>query len=162
MDIAKADAAGIVIRQARREDVVRIATLIMLGAPQQRTLPADIATEAGDPAYLAAFAEVDASPYNTLFVAEEAGEVIGTFQVTLIPGLAARGRKRAKFESVHVAPECRGRGIGAVMIRHALAFAKANGAGLAELTSDKAREDAHRFYLRLGFAQSHEGFKMAL
>ena len=162
MGIANVDAAGIVIRRARREDVARIATLIMLGAPQQRKSAAEITAETRDPAYLAAFTEVDASPHNTLFVAEQAGEVIGTFQVTLIPGLAARGRKRAKFESVHVAPECRGQGIGAVMIRHALAFARERGAGLAELTSHNDRPDAHRFYVRLGFEQSHQGFKIAL
>jgi aspartyl-tRNA(Asn)/glutamyl-tRNA(Gln) amidotransferase subunit B len=100
-----------------------------------------------------------ASPDNTLFVAERAGEVVGTFQVTLIPGLVARGRKRAKIESVHVAPESRGHGIGAVMVEAALAFASDNGAELVELTSNKSRLDAHRFYRRLGFDQSHEGFK---
>jgi GNAT superfamily N-acetyltransferase len=162
MDTTNADSNGIVIRRARREDVSRIASLIMLGAPHPDKTGAPIAAEAAHPAYLDAFAEIEASGNTTLFVAEQAGAVIGTFQVTLIPGLAARGRKRAKFESVHVAPEWRGRGVGAVMIAHALEFSRAQGAGLAELTSQKARPDAHRFYVRLGFEQSHEGFKMVL
>ena len=69
---------------------------------------------------------------------------------------------RGKIESVHVAPESRGLGIGALMIRHALAFAGENGVGLVELSSNKARIDAHRFYRNLGFDQSHEGFKKQL
>jgi GNAT superfamily N-acetyltransferase len=162
MTTSPPDAASTTIRIARREDVFRIATLIMQGAAKQTMTEAEIAVEAADPAYEDAFAAVLASPDNTLFVAEQAGAVIGTFQVTLIPGLVARGRSRAKIESVHVAPEQRGRGIGAVMIGHALAFAREKGAGMAELTSNKSRIDAHRFYVRLGFEQSHEGFKMML
>lgn len=153
---------GILIRRARRADVPRIASLIMQGAPHQTQTLAEIEVEAADPAYAEAFAEIEASPRDALFVAERDGTVVGTFQVTLIPGLAARGRRRAKFESVHVARECRGHGIGEMMIRHALAFAQDNGAGIVELSSNKSRKDAHRFYVRLGFAQSHEGFKLEL
>lgn len=153
---------GIAIRPARREDVARIAALILHGAPRQTMTPAQIEAEARHPAYLEAFDEVEASPANHLFVAERAGLVLGTYQVTLIPGIAARGRKRAKIESVHVAPESRGLGIGALMMTAAVDFAKERGAGLIELTSDKARADAHRFYRNLGFEQSHEGFKIKL
>ena len=153
---------GITIRSARREDVPRIATLIMLGAAKAEMTPDEIAAEATHPDYLAAFAAIEASPHNALFVAETEGLVVGTFQVTLIPGLVGRGRMRAKFESVHVAPECRGSGIGGVMIAHALAFAREQGAGMAQLSSNKSRLDAHRFYVTLGFAQSHEGFKIEL
>lgn len=156
------DIASIAIRQAIREDVSRIATLIMQGAARQTMSPAEIDAEAAHPDYDEAFAAVLASQDTTLFVAEQAGTVVGTFQITLIPGLAARGRKRGKIESVHVAPECRGQGIGAVMMRHAVAFARQNGVGLVELTSNEDRVDAHRFYRNLGFAQSHEGFKMEL
>ncbi len=156
------DTDAITIRVARRDDVSRIATLIMQGAAKQTMTDAEIAAEAAHPAYLEAFAAVLASPDNTLFVAEQAGTVVGTFQITLIPGLVARGRRRAKIESVHVAPERRGQGIGAVMMRHAVAFARENEVGLVELTSNKDRIDAHRFYRNLGFAQSHEGFKLAL
>jgi ribosomal protein S18 acetylase RimI-like enzyme len=155
-------AAEITIRRARAEDVARIVELMMLGAPTQTLTPEEIAAEARHPAYAEAFAEIAASRDSALCVAERAGQVIGTFQITLIPGLIARGRKRAKIESVHVSPESRGLGIGALMIRHALAFAEEKGAGLVELTSNKSRVDAHRFYRKLGFDQSHEGFKKPL
>jgi ribosomal protein S18 acetylase RimI-like enzyme len=153
---------GVIIRRARCEDVARIAALIMLGAAQQTMTSAEVEAEAAHPGYLDAFAQIEASAHNALFVAKQGSTVVGTFQVTLIPGLVSRGRMRAKIESVHVAPESRGRGIGAIMIAHALAFARENGAGMAELTSNKTRTDAHRFYVRLGFEQSHEGFKMVL
>lgn len=160
MSGTKVDPSEITIRQARRQDVRRVATLIMLGASTATMTPSEIEAEAVHPAYENSFDAILASPDNTLFVAERGGEVVGTFQVTLIPGLVSRGRKRAKFESVHVAPECRGMGVGAVMIAFALDFAKGRGAELVELTSNKSRLDAHRFYRKLGFDQSHEGFKI--
>lgn len=150
------------MREAVAEDVARIAALILHGAPTQTRTPEEIAAEAQHPAYRDAFARIRAGNHTSLFVAERDGSVVGTYQISLLPGLAERGRVRAKIESVHVAPECRGRGIGAIMMRHALAFAAAKGVGLVELTSNKARPDAHRFYTRLGFSQSHEGFKKAL
>jgi GNAT superfamily N-acetyltransferase len=152
----------IAIRPARREDVARIAALIMHGSATETMTPAEIAAEAFHPDYMRAFDEVEASPANHLFVAERAGIVLGTFQITLIPGIAARGRKRAKLESVHVAPESRGLGVGALMVAAALGFAKEHGAGLVELSSNKNRIDAHRFYRNLGFDQSHEGFKITV
>lgn len=160
--MATTEASEIRMREAAAADVPRIATLIMHGAPVQKRTPEEIAAEAQDPAYLAAFEAVSANPYNTLFVAEQDGVVVGTYQITLLPGMAERGRVRAKIESVHVAPEYRGRGIGAAMMRHALAYAAGKGVGLVELTSNKARPDAHRFYRSLGFDQSHEGFKKPL
>ena len=87
----------------------------------------------------AAMRRILASPGNTLFVAGHAGMVIGTIQVTLIPGLVARGRTRAKLESIHVRPEHRSFGIGAMMVRQALDFARSQGAGIAELTSHTLR-----------------------
>jgi GNAT superfamily N-acetyltransferase len=162
MTAASVSAAEIGIRRARAGDVARIAELIMLGAATQTMTPEAIREEARHPGYEAAFAEIDASRDNALFVAEHDGKVVGTFQVTLIPGLAARGAKRGKIESVHVAPECRGMGIGKVMIAHALAFAEKQGVRLIELSSNKLRVDAHRFYRNLGFDQSHEGFKKQL
>ncbi|MGO4406501.1 GNAT family N-acetyltransferase [Bosea sp. RAF48] len=152
-------ATEITIRRARAGDVARIVELMMLGAPTQTMTPEEIRAEAQNPGYAEAFAEVDASKDSELFVAERAGAVVGTFQVTLIPGLISRGRKRGKIESVHVAPESRSLGIGALMIKHALAFAAENRVGLIELSSHKSRVDAHRFYRNLGFDQSHEGFK---
>lgn len=150
------------LREARREDVARIAELIMLGAAKATRTPSEIAEAAGDPAHLSGFEQIQASPDNALFVAERGGEVIGTFQVTLIPGIAEFGRKRAKLESVHIAPAERGRGIGRMMIGFAERFARAHGATIIELSSNKSRLDAHRFYRDLGFDQSHEAFKKVL
>ena len=154
--------AAVTMREARRDDTPRIAALIMLGAAKQTRSDDEIAQEAAHPSYLDAFDEVAASPLNTLFVAELDGKVVGTLQVTLIPGLISRGRKRAKLESVHVDPALRGRRIGEAMVAHAVDFARQNGAGLVDVTSNKSREAAHRFYRRLGFDQSHEGFKLEL
>jgi GNAT superfamily N-acetyltransferase len=162
MTPTKLASSDITVRPAQREDVRRVAALIMLGASTATMTPAEIEAEAAHPSYESSFDEIQASPDNTLFVAEREGGVIGTFQVTLIPGIVSRGRKRAKFESVHVAPECRGMGVGAVMIAFALDFAKDRGAELVELTSNKSRLDAHRFYRNLGFDQSHEGFKIVV
>lgn len=150
------------IREARRDDVARIAELVMLGAAKATRTPAEIAEAAQDPAHLSGFDQIQASPDNTLFVAERGGEVIGTFQVTLIPGIAEFGRKRAKLESVHIDPAMRGRGIGRVMIGFAERFARSHGATIVELSSNKSRLDAHRFYRNLGFDQSHEAFKKVL
>jgi ribosomal protein S18 acetylase RimI-like enzyme len=122
--------SGVTMREARREDAARIATLIMLGSAKQTRSAGEIAQEAAHPSYLDAFDEVAASPHNTLFVAELEGEVVGTLQVTLIPGLINRGRKRAKLESVHVDPALRGRRIGEAMVAHAVDFARRSGAGL--------------------------------
>lgn len=122
----------------------------------------DAWSEAARPDYERAFRRVLDSPDNTLFVVEVDGRVVGTAQLTIIPGLVGRGRTRAKLESVHVRPEHRGRSIGAALVSHLLAAARARGATIAELTSNKRRSDAHRFYETLGFHRSHEGFKRNL
>ena len=95
-------------------------------------------------------------------MAELGGEVVGTFQRSLIPGLVARGRTRMKIESVHVRGDLRSRGIGAAMMSFAIEEARRAGAGLVELGSNKQRVEAHRFYERLGFNKTHEGFKLLL
>ncbi len=89
-------------------------------------------------------------------------EVVGTFQLTIQPTLLARGGARALVEAVQVAPTARGRGIGAAMMRFAMDEARARGAVQLALASSKRRTDAHRFYERLGFVRSHEGFKLKL
>ena len=87
---------------------------------------------------------------------------MGTLQLTFIPGMVNRGQKRCLVEAVHVAPQHRNLGLGTALLNYAVERARAAGCGLVQLTSNKARTDAHRFYLRLGFAQSHEGFKLRL
>ena len=150
----------LLIREAREDDLPAIVE-IYRGDEKGRHGDRDAKVVDLAP-YRAAFHRVVASPDNELFVAEVAGKVVGTFQLTLIPGLVAFGRMRAKVESVHVLPAWRGRGVGEAMMAEAVARAREAGAGIMELTSNKARTDAHRFYRRLGFEQSHEGFKLTL
>ena len=144
------------VRRARREDVRAIAELLAadpLG--EQREAP-------GDPAYLAAFAELDKDPNQLLVVAEAAAEVVGTLQFTVIPGLSRRGMRRAHLEAVRVRTDRRGNGVGAELLGWAIDEARRRGCGLVQLTTDLTRTDAHRFYRRLGFQPSHIGMKLRL
>jgi len=113
-------------------------------------------------AYEQVFDRIAASSDNALFVALVDRKIVGTFQLTFIPGLVNHGLLRAKLESVHVLAENRSQGIGEQMVRHALDEARRRGAGMMELSSNKKRLAAHRFYERLGFARSHEAFKLML
>ena len=147
----------IIIRESRREDVPAIIALLAddpLGAAREDPKHLD--------AYLRGFAEVAAQSGNMILVAEREGTVVGCLQVTIIPGLSRQGMKRALIEAVRVSAACRGLGLGGRLIRHAIDLARTQGCGLVQLTSDKSRADAHRFYERLGFVASHIGFKLAL
>ncbi len=153
--------ADVTIRRAREADLPRIVELI-LGGTAPGTTPDE---DPGPPlpgAYREAFLEIQASPDADVFVAELDGEVVGCFQFFTAPHLANRGRRRAQVESVHVAAELRSRGIGEAMLRFAMEEARRRGCFRLQLTSNKSRTGAHRFYRRLGFAQSHEGFKLDL
>jgi GNAT superfamily N-acetyltransferase len=147
------------IRSAERGDVAAIAAMFAqdtLGGHGDSADPADL------PAYLAAFDAIAASPNDSLFVALRNGEVVGTFQTTLITTLTGKGSSSLTIEAVHTRSDMRGHGIGQAMIRHAIDQGRALGVRLVQLTSNAARLDAHRFYARLGFSQSHLGFKMKL
>jgi GNAT superfamily N-acetyltransferase len=91
-----------------------------------------------------------------------AGAIVGCLQLTFIPGLARHGMTRAQIEGVRVIRDHRGRGVGEALFRHAIDLARGHGCGLVQLTSDKTRPDAHRFYERLGFVDTHVGMKLAL
>jgi GNAT superfamily N-acetyltransferase len=119
-------------------------------------------TEAALPRYQAAFARIEADPNSTLFVLREAGIVIASYLITIAPALQERGIVRAIVESVRVHPDHRSRGLGALMMAHAESEAQLRGATVVMLTSNKLRNDAHRFYSRLGYVASHEGFKKKL
>ena len=112
--------------------------------------------------YEAAFAAVDADLAHLFVVADDRGTVAGTLQLSFVPGLSRRGTLRAQVEGVRVAAAARGRGLGAAMVRWTVEEARRRGAALVQLTTDKRRSDAHRFYERLGFVASHEGMKLAL
>jgi GNAT superfamily N-acetyltransferase len=114
------------------------------------------------PAVRAAFDEIDADPNNELWLGEREGELIAMLQLTLIPGLARGGMKRALVEAVRVRADLRGQRIGKTLMQHVEQRSKAAGCGLMQLTTDKQRLNAHRFYQRLGYQASHLGMKKKL
>lgn len=149
------------LREARRDEIERIVFLIAddrLGA--RREAADDLAP------YLAAFDTIAADPNNQILVWDEGSQgnsnVVGCFQLTFIPGLSRGAAWRAQIESVRVAREKRAQGIGEKMMRGAIEIARSRGCKLVQLTTDKTRQDAHRFYRKLGFTDSHEGMKLAL
>jgi GNAT superfamily N-acetyltransferase len=158
----------VIFRDAEREDVPAIVALLaddVLGASREASPGPGGPSGAGgrvDDAYWAAFAMVAGDPRNRIIVAEEGGQVVGTLQLTLIPGLSRRGMLRAQVEGVRVASGGRGRGLGRQMIEWAIAQARQAGCGLVQLTSDKQRPGAIRFYESLGFTATHEGLKLPL
>ncbi|MEU3553652.1 GNAT family N-acetyltransferase [Streptomyces fragilis] len=145
------------IRPARTDDVPALVALYAddpLGA--LRETPDDL-----DP-YLAAFERLAADPNQHLVVAERSGTVVGTLQLTVIPGLSRRGTIRSVIEGVRVHADERGSGLGTHLVRWAIEESGRQGCQLVQLTSDATRTDARRFYERLGFTASHIGFKLQL
>ncbi len=137
--------------------VVRLLVDDPLGATrEQPSLKSDLSP------YLDAFNAIDGDPRQLLVVAANGTEVVATMQLTFIPGLSRRGALRAQIEAVRVAPGQRSRGLGAAMMGWAVEEARERGCAVVQLTTDKSRVDAHRFYDRLGFVASHEGYKLAL
>jgi GNAT superfamily N-acetyltransferase len=122
----------------------------------------DDPADATGPDYTAALAAIDADPNQEMLIAELDGEAVGCFQLTYIPGLMRRGMWRGTVEVVHVAAAHRNKGLGGQMMQWAVERCRQRGCGIVQLTSNKKRIDAHRFYRRLGFEQSHEGFKLML
>ncbi|GGX45173.1 MULTISPECIES: GNAT family N-acetyltransferase [Streptomyces] len=112
--------------------------------------------------YLAAFERLTGDPNQHLVVAVREGRVIGTLQLTVIPGLSRRGATRSIIEAVRIHADERGSGLGTRLIEWAIDESRRQNCQLVQLTSDKSRTDAHRFYERLGFAASHAGFKLEL
>jgi GNAT superfamily N-acetyltransferase len=150
----------VVFRDARRADVPEIVALLaddMIGATREAAREGDV-----DSAYWAAFDQIAADPRTRLVVAELAGQVVGTLQLTFLPGLSRHGMLRAQIEAVRVARRERGHGLGRTMIEWAVEAARERGCGLVQLTSDKRRADAISFYESMGFTASHEGLKLQL
>lgn len=114
------------------------------------------------PAVEAAFAEIEAHPGTAMHVLEQDGRIVGCAQLTVVPGVARRALKRGIVEAVRIASDLRGQGLGRALIHAMIEEARRAGCGVVQLTSDKRRTDAHRFYQGLGFAMSHDGFKLPL
>ncbi|MFD8934296.1 GNAT family N-acetyltransferase [Streptomyces sp. NPDC059578] len=145
------------IRPATDEDIQAIVDMLAddpLGA--RRESPDDLAP------YRAAFRRLADDPHQHLVVAVRRDRVVGTLQLTVIPGLSRRGAVRSVIEGVRVHADERGSGLGSRLIEWAVEESRRQGCQLVQLTSDATRTDAHRFYERLGFTPSHIGFKLAL
>ena len=145
------------IRAAVTEDVPAIVGMLAddpLGS--QRESPGDLTP------YLAALDRLTADPNQHLVVAVREGRVVGTLQLTVVPGLSRKGATRSIIEAVRIHTDERGSGLGTQLIEWAIAESRRQGCQLVQLTSDVTRTDAHRFYERLGFTASHVGFKLPL
>ena len=154
--------ANLTFRDAVPVDIATIVGLSHAGdARGTDTPPLDPATLA-DPRYRAAFDEIAADPSHRLIVAERNGEIVGTLQISFIPGMPNFGMRRGMLENVHIRADQRGSGLGTQMVQWAIERCREAGCGLVQLTSNKVRHDAHRFYEKLGFVKSHEGFKLRL
>ncbi|WP_079404604.1 GNAT family N-acetyltransferase [Streptomyces sp. 3211] len=158
-----------IFREATRQDLPAVLALL---ADEESVLdPASIVV--GE-AHERAFAAIAADPRNEMLVLTDDaydpggdpegadGVVLGCLQLTYIPGLGQNGLERALVEAVRIRADRRGAGLGAELMRLAAERARERGCGLVQLTSSKRRTAAHRFYERLGFARSHEGFKLHL
>ncbi|MBB2751525.1 UNVERIFIED_ORG: GNAT superfamily N-acetyltransferase [Rhizobium aethiopicum] len=147
-------------RLARQSDLTAIVRLLAdddLGATRE------VVSDPVDAAYLSAFAAIEADANQLLAVAIDASDkVVGCLQLSFLPGLSRMGMWRGQIESVRVASDIRGSGLGSAFIEWAIGQCAARGCGLVQLTSDKTRADSIRFYEQLGFVASHEGLKRSL
>lgn len=147
----------ILITRATAEDVPAIVALLADDAlGQAREHPGT------DPRYAEAFEAIDGDRNQVLLVAWAEDEIAATAQLTFIPGLSRAGALRAQVEAVRVASAHRGAGLGEAFFRWLIAYATERGAAMMQLTSDRSRTDAVRFYERLGFTASHAGMKLPL
>jgi predicted N-acetyltransferase YhbS len=149
----------VLVRPAEQRDIAAIAALF---ADDALGGHGDTTDASARPRYEAAFGRIAASPNDMLYVAELEGEVVGTFQTTLVTTMSGQGSSSLTIVAVQTRADLRGRGIGGQMMRFAIGEARAKGARLVQLMSNGKRADAHRFYERLGFVKSHAGFKMKL
>ncbi|WP_323118458.1 GNAT family N-acetyltransferase [Burkholderia alba] len=149
----------IVFRTASRADLPAIVALLADDALGSRRESAGLPLDAR---YLAAFDAIEADPNQQLVVAIDGDAVVGTLQLSFIPGIARRGAWRGQIEAVRIAAPLRSTGIGQQLFDWAIGQCRARACHLVQLTTDKSRPDAHRFYEKLGFVASHEGYKLNL
>jgi GNAT superfamily N-acetyltransferase len=146
----------------RRATATDLPVIIGLLADDELGHQREDATVPLNASYLAAFAAIDRDPNQLLAVVVRDDAVIGCLQLTFIPGLSRLGMWRGQIESVRIASAERGGGLGRILFEWAIAECRSRGCGLVQLTTDKRRPDAYRFYEALGFAASHEGMKLSL
>ncbi|MEO6713799.1 MAG: GNAT family N-acetyltransferase [Mycobacteriales bacterium] len=158
--VLELDDLELVLRRATIDDVPAVVALIAGG--QIAGIRDGIDNDGDLAQYQAAYRSIDVDPAHLLLVAESAGRILGTLQLSLLPGLARRGSVRGQLEAVHVEESSRGRGIGSAMLDWAIQECRRRGASLVQLTTSKSRVDAHRLYAKLGFTASPEGMKLPL
>lgn len=149
--------SALLMRDATVHDLPAI--LAMLA---EETIPPGREADPSDPRYLAAFAAIDADPNERLITADLDGRIVGTMQLSFLPGLSFRGSWRGLIEAVRIVSDLRGQRLGEQMILWAVEQCRARDCTLVQLTSSATRTAAHRFYARLGFEQSHVGMKLHL
>ena len=149
--------SGLILRDATAADLPAI--LAMLA---EDTVPPAREADPSDPRYAVAFEAIDADPNQRLIAAELEGRVVGTMQLSFLPGLSFVGSWRGLIEAVRIARDLRGQRLGEQMILWAVEQCRARDCKLVQLTSSATRTAAHRFYARLGFVQSHVGMKLHL
>lgn len=145
------------IREAGVDDIGPVAALLAddeFGRGRERI------GEHLDAAYVEAFESIERDGRNHLIVAEEGGRVVGTLQLTYVPSLTHRGGERAQIEGVRVAASHRGAGVGSLLVEWAISQASQRGCRMIQLTTDKRRPEARRFYESHGFEATHEGMKL--
>ena len=147
------------IRRAREADVAAIVAMLADDALGQAREDASLPLSQ---VYLDAFAAIDGDPNHFLAVMTDGDDVIGTLQITFIAGLSLRGARRGQIEAVRVAAQRRGEGLGQRLFEWAIEKCRQRGCRVIQLTTNKSRTDAHRFYERLGFKASHIGYKLQL
>ncbi|MEM9327813.1 MAG: GNAT family N-acetyltransferase [Bacteroidota bacterium] len=148
-----------IIRQATKSDVPLIVEMLAndtLG--KQREQYRDPLPEA----YYQAFERINTDPNHELLVVEKGGEIVATMQLTFLQYLTYRGGIRAQIEAVRVRDDQRGQLVGEQLVRWAINRSREVGAHMIQLTSDKQRDRAIRFYEKIGFSATHEGLKMKL
>ncbi|MCC6558690.1 MAG: GNAT family N-acetyltransferase [Polyangiaceae bacterium] len=150
----------VTIRRAAPADLPSVVRLFAI--PEEGNKKPDHPGPPLDPRYAEALAAIADDPSNALLVAELDGAIVGTFHFTIIQYVAYFGGRVAMIENVVVDTPMRGRGVGEAMMRWAIEEARRRGCRRVQLTSNKMRKRAHRFYERLGFVASHEGMKLAL
>lgn len=147
------------MRRAKTSDLTAIIDLLAddeLGRRREQPGPPP------SPRYANAFAAIERDPNQFLAVADDDGRIVGCLQLSFIPGLSRTGMWRGQIESVRVASHLRGSGLGRQMFEWAIDQCRSRGCGLVQLTTDKTRPDALKFYQSLGFVASHEGLKLDL
>jgi GNAT superfamily N-acetyltransferase len=147
---------GTVFRKARRADLLAIVGLLADDAVSgHRERPGEPLAQG----YIDAFEAIMADDANALVVGEHDGAIVATAQITFIPYISQQGGRCAIIEGVYVASRLRSRGIGEKLIAHMTALAATRNCVSVQLTTSKPRVDAQRFYARIGFKDSHIGFK---